>query len=216
MTEQEWLEAKNPCMMVFFLRRLGTDPRLVSHLTGKAMLRKVQLFVCAACRRDWYDLDDERRKRAVEVAERHADGLAKKPELQKAREGAEDADRDDYRLYKPVHSLAVAATKVAGEHAWNALSRAATIDLLQCVFGNPFRAVVLDPEWLTPTVASLVRASYDERALPSGELDPQRLAVLSDALEEAGCDNHVILDHLRSPGPHVRGCWALDLVMGRG
>ena len=94
MTDKEWLAAENPCMMASFLRKLGTDPRLVSHLTGKAMLRKVQLFACAGCRRDWHDLDDERRRRAVEVAERHADGRANRPELQKARQGAEDANRE--------------------------------------------------------------------------------------------------------------------------
>jgi hypothetical protein len=45
--------------------------------------------------------------------------------------------------------------------------------------------------------------------------DPQRLAVLADALEEAGCNDAEILTHLRSPGPHVRGCWALDLILGK-
>jgi hypothetical protein len=63
-------------------------------------------------------------------------------------------------------------------------------------------------------VTSLATAAYDERILPSGELDPARLAVLSDALEEAGCDDPDILNHLRSSGPHVRGCWAVDLILG--
>ena len=215
MTEQEWLAAENPCMMALFLRKLGTDSRLVSHLTGKAMLRKVQLFVCAACRRDWHDLDDERQRRAVEVAERHADGRANKAELQKAKQGAEDANSGGYRRDKPVRYLVVEATRVAGEKDWNALSREATLDLLRCVFGNPFQPMILNPEWQTPTVASLAQATYEERILPAGELDPQRLAVLSDALEEAGCDDHVILDHLRLLGPHVRGCWALDLILGK-
>ena len=57
--------------------------------------------------------------------------------------------------------------------------------------------------------------AYDERLMPSGELDLGRLAVLSDALEEAGCTSAEILTHLRSPGPHVRGCWALDLILGK-
>ena len=51
--------------------------------------------------------------------------------------------------------------------------------------------------------------------MPLGELDSDRFAVLSDALEEAGCDDTAILNHLRSPGPHVRGCWAVDLLTGR-
>ena len=53
------------------------------------------------------------------------------------------------------------------------------------------------------------------RALPSGTLEPERLALLADALEDAGCDSAEVLGHLRGPGPHVRGCWALDLCLGR-
>jgi hypothetical protein len=83
------------------------------------------------------------------------------------------------------------------------------------IFGNPFRPVLIDPKCLTPTVTSLAAAAYEERSLPSGELDPTRLAVLADALEEAGCQDQSVLDHLRSPGPHVRGCWPLDLILGR-
>ena len=49
----------------------------------------------------------------------------------------------------------------------------------------------------------------------NGLIDPARLAVLSDALEEAGCPDETLLAHLRSPGPHVRGCWVLDLVLGK-
>ena len=68
---------------------------------------------------------------------------------------------------------------------------------------------------MTAEVVSLAEAAYDQRHLPSGHLDPQRLAVLADALEDAGCDNVDTLDHLRGPGPHVRGCWALDLALGK-
>ena len=87
--------------------------------------------------------------------------------------------------------------------------------LLRCMFGNPFRPVSINPVWLTPTVSNLAQSAYDERIMPSGELDPSRLAVLSDALEESGCDDEEILNHLRSPGPHVRGCWVLDLLLGK-
>ena len=92
---------------------------------------------------------------------------------------------------------------------------AAQMDLLRELFGNPFRPVHLDASWLTPTVVSLAHAAYDERILPSGQLDLARLAVLSDALEEPGCNDATLLDHLRRPGPHVRGCWALDLILGK-
>jgi hypothetical protein len=65
-------------------------------------------------------------------------------------------------------------------------------------------------------VTGLAPAAYEERALPSGELDPARLAVLADALEDTGCADSEVLGHLRGPGPHVRGCWALDLILGKG
>jgi hypothetical protein len=96
---------------------------------------------------------------------------------------------------------------------WDEPVRAQT-NLLRDIFGNPFRPVILDPAWRTADVLTLARAAYDERPLPAGTLDPARLALLTDALEEAGCSNTDILGHLRSPGPHIRGCWALDLVLG--
>jgi hypothetical protein len=88
-------------------------------------------------------------------------------------------------------------------------------DYLRDIFGNPFRPTSLDPTHRTPTVVSLARAAYDERHLPSGELDLHRLAVLADALEESAAPGQVVA-HLRSPGPHVRGCWAVDLCLGLG
>ncbi len=87
--------------------------------------------------------------------------------------------------------------------------------LLRELFGNPFRPVALDLTWRSPATLHLAQAAYDERDLPSGSLDPARLAVLADALESAGCDSAETLDHLRGPGPHVRGCWALDLLLGK-
>jgi hypothetical protein len=51
--------------------------------------------------------------------------------------------------------------------------------------------------------------------MPSGELDKGRLPILADALEDAGCTNADILDHLRGPGPHVRGCWPVDLILSK-
>jgi hypothetical protein len=86
------------------------------------------------------------------------------------------------------------------------------------IFGNPFEARPrIDPAWLAwngGTIPKLAEASYQERSLPSGELDNARLGVLADALEEAGADA-LLLEHLRSPGPHVRGCFAIDLLTGR-
>jgi hypothetical protein len=87
--------------------------------------------------------------------------------------------------------------------------------LLLCIFGNAFRPVTLDPAWQTSTIVALAHAAYDNRILPAGTLDPARLAVLADALEEAGCDNADILIHCRQPGAHVRGCWVVDMILGK-
>jgi hypothetical protein len=97
--------------------------------------------------------------------------------------------------------------------------QAAQACLLRDLFGPlPFRPVSPDPAWLqwnNGTVPKIAQAIYDERQLPSGHLDPSRLAILADALEEAGCDQPDLLNHLRGSGPHVRGCWAVDLLLGK-
>ena len=88
--------------------------------------------------------------------------------------------------------------------------------LFRDIFGNPFRPVSIPPACRTPTVTALAAAAYEEHSLPSGELYKARLAVLADALEEAGCDDADILNHCRGEGPHVRGCWVVDLLLGQG
>jgi hypothetical protein len=79
------------------------------------------------------------------------------------------------------------------------------------MFGNPLRPVHVAPAWRCwndSTVVKLAQGIYDER-------DFDRLPVLADALEEAGCDNTDILNHCRQPGEHVRGCWVVDLILGK-
>ena len=80
--------------------------------------------------------------------------------------------------------------------------------LLRDIFGNPFRPIEADPKWLTSAVVGLARAIYDGRAF---DLMP----ILADALEEAGCDNPDVLNHWRQPSEHVRGCWVVDLLLGK-
>lgn len=91
--------------------------------------------------------------------------------------------------------------------------------LLRDLFRIPSRTTPrIEPAWLSwydGSVVRLAQAAYEERQLPEGTLDNGRLAILADALEEAGCTDAAILDHLRGLGPHVRGCWAVDLVLGR-
>jgi len=96
--------------------------------------------------------------------------------------------------------------------------RRAECHLLQEVFGNPFRPIQVEPAWLAWHGGAIVRLAqpvYEERELPSGHLDAGRLAVLADMLEEAGCADAEILGHLRGPGPHVRGCFAVDAILGK-
>ncbi len=101
------------------------------------------------------------------------------------------------------------------EDAHRASEECAQCDLLRCIFGNPFQPVTLDAACLTRTVVSLAEAASDERSLPAGTLDNDRLAVLADALEDAGCTDPAIIDHLRGPGPHVRGCHVVDMLLGK-
>jgi hypothetical protein len=80
--------------------------------------------------------------------------------------------------------------------------------LLRDIFGNPFPPITLDSAWLTPNVVQLADSIYNDRAF-------DRMPELADALDDAGCDNDELLSHLRGPGPHVRGCWVVDLVLGK-
>jgi hypothetical protein len=76
------------------------------------------------------------------------------------------------------------------------------------VVGNPFRPVSLDPAWITSDVAALARGIYDDRAF-------DRMPILADALQDAGCANEDVLNHCRAETVHVRGCWVVDLVLGK-
>jgi hypothetical protein len=86
--------------------------------------------------------------------------------------------------------------------------RADATALISDIFGNPFRPVAVDPAWRTSTTVGIARGIYDDRAF-------DRLPILADALQDAGCENADILDHCRGDGPHVRGCWVVDLVLGK-
>jgi hypothetical protein len=94
---------------------------------------------------------------------------------------------------------------VAGRPASKA-ERSAQCCLLRDLLGNPFAPSAADVSWLSGTVVALAQAIYDERAF-------DRVPILADALEDAGCTDEVILAHCRGPGPHVQGCWLVDLVV---
>jgi hypothetical protein len=98
-----------------------------------------------------------------------------------------------------------AADRVGHE---SAAERQAQADLLRDVFGNPFRPVPFDPRWRTDTAVSLARQMRESREFSA-------MPILADALQDAGCETTDILGHCRGPGPHVRGCWVVDLVLGK-
>jgi hypothetical protein len=215
--ETEWLACGDPGPMLGFL-------------WGKASERKRRLFECACCRRVWRELVDESSRKAVTVAERFADGLATADELESASleadaawEVDEEQFRQDGRL--PIGAAAYNAaldmgwwggapafqppSEIIQEAATDPLTeRVAQSVLVRDIFGNPFRPVAADPRWLTSTVRGLANAIYAERTF-------DRLPILADALEDAGCDQPDVLAHCRGDGPHVRGCWVVDLVLGK-
>jgi hypothetical protein len=204
--------------------------------------RKLRLFACACCRRLLELLPDPVCLPALEEAERHAEGLAGLPEFADAAYAFDSRRRARFpkyatpddgawnALYCTVHrkwlpdfdggfagrrwelvdTVVLDAASSGGEG-----EAAVQASLLREALGNPFRPVTLDTALQTPTVLALAQAAYDDRTLPAGTLDPARLAVLADALEDAGCTDATILGHLRGPGPHVRGCWAVDLLLGK-
>ena len=109
------------------------------------------------------------------------------------------------------YARAAVGTDGGGDVRYEALraaERAAQADLLRCVFGNPFVYTVPDPGWRTTAVLGLAAAVYEERAF-------DRLPILADALEEAGCTDPAVLAHCRRPRGHARGCWVVDLLLDR-
>ena len=207
MNEAEWLACADPQKMLAFLR-------------GKASERKLRLLACACCRRGWPLLADERSRQAVEVAEQYADGIVNGRGLRFAFSCAADA----FAYAAPTHTAdaqaaagaANAARPEAGYYARYVTPRKEHPGPLRDLFGPlPFRPVTVSPGWQTPQVVAQAQAAYDERELPAGTLNITRLAVLADALEDAGCDQADLLAHLRGTGLHVRGCWAVDLLLGK-
>jgi hypothetical protein len=231
MTEGEWLTA--------------TDPRpMLQSLRGKACAtdRKLRLFACASARLVWRLAADYQPQKAIEIAERFADGGESDERLHTAGRDVmswflyvvEDLSLLDARssaaiqagqatcLRRSIHAARVAANQAveaAGEGtAAGETTRQRLAALLACIVRR-LAAPAVDPAWLSwqgAIVVQLAQAAYDERQLPEGTLDPARLALLADALEDAGCTDADLLGHLRGPGPHVRGCWALDLLLAKG
>ncbi|MDB5310243.1 MAG: hypothetical protein JWO38_4445 [Gemmataceae bacterium] len=200
MTEAEWLACTDPEPMLALLR-------------DKASRRKWRLiaWTCAELVRSL--LPTERWARLLDLAGRLADGAATNEERAQAVHAAGRAtDRATavvaYATYKDA-SPANAIGALANVKAVNPICDYYLAGAIRCIFGPlPFRPVSPGPSWLTSPVVALAEGISADRAY-------DRLPLLADALQEAGCENDDILAHCREPGAHVRGCWVVDLVLGK-
>jgi hypothetical protein len=230
MTEAEWLACTDPTPMLEFLR-------------GKASDRKLRLFAVACCRRIWEWINHEECRQAILAGEQFADGMATLQECSAACDAASVIADTSKEFIVVASSCAVSWATSTGPREWDAATwsllaamqnaayhaalvhedqspeRADQATLLRDIFGNPFRpSPPLPPavlSWNDRTIPRIAQGIYDERHLPEGTLDTVRLAILADALLDAGCDDEDLMQHCRQPGPHVRGCWAIDAILGK-
>ncbi len=212
MTEEDWNKSNDVEKLVAFLRRRFGP-------------RKLRLFGCACCRSVWDYFDDETVRRGVECAERCADGDVPADELKAVTAAVKvvvEATPMKMYLYQAVadllewkanHTTTLDVARRVGITAHQATgtleTRGAQPGFLHDLFGPlPFRPVPFDSAWGTSTVIALAHGIYAERAF-------DRMPILADALQDAGCDNDDILNHCRTPGVHVHGCWVVDLVFSK-
>ncbi len=198
---------------------------MLEHVRSPVWARQLRLFGCACARRVWSLLSEPARE-AVETMERLLP-----PERARREPGlgvntpaalAEHANRIlaasppspvvlallEHGYRGSVHA-ATRALAAMPRDAWRS-ELAAQCDLVRCIFGNPFRPARLTLAWLEANrgvVRDLARVIHDEARFAD-------LPILADALEDAGCTDGQVLEHCRAPGPHGRGCWLLDLLLG--
>lgn len=232
MNEQEWLACTDPQRMLEFLPSKISDRKL--RLCAVACCRLAWHLMTDEMSRKAVEIGEQYADGAANDQEREmAYRLAKEAFYPIAAAAG---------WFRPTHGTTAAALFVVDEHASDAVGPAlgaiATVEanvgdidpflmsgddpatkaisdrmLLLEIIGNPFRPTSIDSTWLTQPVLSLAQAAYDKRNLPSGTLDNACLAVLADALEDAGCDSADILNHCRQYGDHYRGCWVVDLLL---
>jgi hypothetical protein len=193
---------------------------MLESLGERASERKLRLFAVACCRQPTFFSSPKAQDRAaILLAEQYADGPADQDQLRQARQQA----------WHLGPSWCCASSGITATRDWifsadrygafSAARRALLADLLREFFGDPLNPLRVDPTWLRwqdSIVHRVAQAVYEERHLLTGHLDQTRLAVLADALEEAGCDNALILGHLRAGGPHHRGCHVVDALLEKG
>jgi hypothetical protein len=219
MTEDQWLACADPERMLRLLR-FGTAGRFWGELArmlgrrgvGWARTRKLDLLGRACSDRTgwpWVEMNS-----GAIVAQLSPVSLVDTPGAMlsgalascahTAGVRAAYADRGGVPPHEDDHNRTVSFDEAAA-----AAERAAQCDLVRDIFGNPFRTVGLDPSWVTPTVVSLARQMYESRDLSA-------MPILADALQDAGCDSTDLLNHCRGGRIHVRGCWVVDLLLGKG
>lgn len=214
MTEHEWLKGTRPRKMISDLKKFQPE------LAGPTQ-RKLRLLSCAISRFMFAEHMEPEINDAIVVAESAADvGDAAKVSTASASAAV--------RLLELVYCYLKDNTNQVAIMWISSKLRSLIEDELHCdrgwrerleegveqsrlvrdVFCNPFRPVFVDPRWLTKNVLILARTVYEDSSF-------DKLPLLADALEEAGCSNADLLAHCRAPGPHVRGCWAVDLMLGK-
>jgi hypothetical protein len=218
MTEAEWFASKDAAQLVR-LCPVQVSPR------------KLRLFMANWCRLHWDTIAIPAVQDAVELAEKFADGKASKKQLEqmydtlRREEGRSWAGVDSLVLIWPGNDqMTEAAIRFAQMlragfyapwgneeiQAWYRAKKVMLADLVRDIVGNPFRPVAFDPKWRTTTAVQLARGMYESR-------DFSAMPILADALQDAGCDSDDILNHCRDANQlHVRGCWVVDLLLGKG
>jgi hypothetical protein len=216
MTEAEWLASEDPMAMLAHLRAPFDGRKML--LLDCACLSRLNGRLPAICQ-EWASV-------AALVAEREAapdhlwsHGLINNSgRLCDALWESIPEDDSDSDLFNIVYAIVNVCGRMwslnipsvcfsPGNAYWRA-ERRAHAGFIRCLFGNPFRPVAIDPGWRTSTVVALAEGVCADRAF-------DRLPILADALQDAGCEHPDILAHCRSDGPHVRGCWVVDLLLGK-
>jgi hypothetical protein len=235
-TEQEWLNCTKPGKMMEFLRNKGTGRK--RRLLAVACCWRVLEWMPQGCRpavevaercAEGLATEAERREAFVAAGEANEEPI----DLSNywagycAYRAVETPSEYDHPTSWKEDAAAWVVQTAHRPRAWIEGRWDATVvrdeksqitDTIRDIFGNVFRTISISPAvlaWNDAVVVRLAQAVYDERDMPAGTLDSGRLAVLADALEEAGCTSEDILGHLRGAGPHVRGCWPVDLCLGK-
>jgi hypothetical protein len=232
MKQVDWVKATNPIKMLEFLEKRAIRARRL-RLFAAACCRRAWMDIANAGSRDAIA--------ALECFTDGPGKQADQAALKIASDAADAAVEETVTDSRSFYAARTVASAVSPMQAWwtarwsadlwlsavgksdknsgspapqtlKKREKAILVSLLRDIIPDPFSSIILTPTQRTPTVVSLAQAAYEERQLPSGELDPHRLSVLADALEEAGAPGELVT-HLRGPGPHVRGCFVVDLVL---